>query len=111
METANGIVFSESGSPGKDGGINSAGSFSYTAPDGTDIHLQYVADENGFQPQGDHLPVAPSSPTRSPTSSSGRSSSPKRKTPATPAEIFHALTVLLVIEALKRLDSSRLSIC
>nr|XP_027239209.1 cuticle protein AMP1A-like [Penaeus vannamei] len=51
METANGIVFSESGSPGKDGGINSAGSFSYTAPDGTDIHLQYVADENGFQPR------------------------------------------------------------
>nr|XP_027239229.1 cuticle protein AM/CP1114-like [Penaeus vannamei] len=45
-ETANGIVFSESGSPvGDEGAINSAGSFSYTAPDGTDVHLQYVADE------------------------------------------------------------------
>nr|XP_027239195.1 cuticle protein CP14.6-like [Penaeus vannamei] len=63
METANGIVFSESGSPvGEDGAIHSSGSFSYTAPDGSDIHLQYVADENGFQPQGDHLPVAPEFP-------------------------------------------------
>ncbi|XP_063587663.1 cuticle protein AMP1A-like [Penaeus indicus] len=62
METANGIVMSESGSPGEDGAINSAGSFSYTAPDGTDIHLKYIADENGFQPQGDHLPVAPEFP-------------------------------------------------
>ncbi|XP_063587657.1 cuticle protein CP14.6-like [Penaeus indicus] len=63
METANGIVMSESGSPvGDEGAINSAGSFSYTAPDGTKVHLQYVADENGFQPQGDHLPVAPEFP-------------------------------------------------
>ncbi|XP_037780451.1 cuticle protein AMP1A-like [Penaeus monodon] len=62
MEAANGIVISESGSPGDEGAINSAGSFSYTAPDGTDVHLQYVADEGGFQPQGDHLPVAPAFP-------------------------------------------------
>ncbi|XP_063587502.1 cuticle protein CP14.6-like [Penaeus indicus] len=63
METANGIVMSESGSPtGDEGAINSAGSFSYTAPDGTKVHLQYVADEGGFQPQGAHLPVAPEFP-------------------------------------------------
>ncbi|XP_042880017.1 cuticle protein AMP1A-like [Penaeus japonicus] len=63
METANGIVMSSLSSPdGPEGAINSAGSFSYTAPDGSDIHLQYVADENGFQPQGDHLPVAPEFP-------------------------------------------------
>nr|XP_027239230.1 cuticle protein AMP1A-like [Penaeus vannamei] len=61
-ETANGIVVSEHGTPGLEGAINSAGSFSYTAPDGTDVHLQYVADENGFQPQGAHLPVAPEFP-------------------------------------------------
>ncbi|XP_029709541.1 cuticle protein CP14.6-like [Aedes albopictus] len=36
------------------------GSFSYTAPDGQIITLTYVADENGFQPQGAHLPVGPS---------------------------------------------------
>nr|XP_027239237.1 endocuticle structural glycoprotein SgAbd-2-like [Penaeus vannamei] len=61
-ETANGIVVSEHGTPGDKGAINSAGSFSYTAPDGTDVHLQFVADENGFQPQGAHLPVAPEFP-------------------------------------------------
>ncbi|XP_050342355.1 putative protein TPRXL [Nymphalis io] len=35
------------------------GSFSYTAPDGTVITLRYIADENGFQPIGDHLPRSP----------------------------------------------------
>ncbi|XP_062551909.1 cuticle protein CP14.6-like [Armigeres subalbatus] len=37
------------------------GSFQYTAPDGQVISLTFTADENGFQPQGAHLPVAPSS--------------------------------------------------
>ncbi|XP_042888220.1 cuticle protein CP14.6-like [Penaeus japonicus] len=62
FETANGIVVSEHGAPGVEGAISSAGSFSYTAPDGTPVSLQFVADENGFQPQGAHLPVAPEFP-------------------------------------------------
>ncbi|XP_047469460.1 cuticle protein AMP1A-like [Penaeus chinensis] len=62
VETGDGIVVSESGAPSADGGINSAGSYSYTAPDGTPVHVEFVADENGFQPQGDHLPVAPEFP-------------------------------------------------
>ncbi|XP_042856743.1 cuticle protein AMP1A-like [Penaeus japonicus] len=63
VETANGIVMSEAGSPtGLEGAINSAGSFSYTAPDGTPVVVKYVADENGFQPQSDLLPVAPAFP-------------------------------------------------
>ncbi|CAG7829836.1 unnamed protein product [Allacma fusca] len=34
------------------------GVISWTAPDGQVITLRYVADENGFQPIGDHLPKA-----------------------------------------------------
>ncbi|XP_037780431.1 cuticle protein AMP1A-like [Penaeus monodon] len=62
VETGDGIVVSESGAPSADGGINSAGSYSYTAPDGTPVHVDFVADEKGFQPQSDLLPVAPEVP-------------------------------------------------
>ena len=34
------------------------GSFSYTADDGKVYTVNYIADENGFQPQGEHIPVA-----------------------------------------------------
>ncbi|XP_073956985.1 larval cuticle protein LCP-17-like [Choristoneura fumiferana] len=65
-ETSNGIAASAQGDI-KD--FNSdhasqsvAGQFRYTSPDGTPVEVSYVADENGFQPKGDHLPVAPQIP-------------------------------------------------
>ncbi|XP_047469451.1 larval cuticle protein LCP-17-like [Penaeus chinensis] len=63
FETGNGISFSQAGSPdGDEDAVIKAGEYSYTAPDGTEIHLRFVADDNGFQPEGDHLPVAPEFP-------------------------------------------------
>ncbi|XP_012056326.1 PREDICTED: endocuticle structural glycoprotein SgAbd-8-like [Atta cephalotes] len=66
-ETENGIAASEQGSPQPvgpkgDPAVVAQGQFQYTAPDGTPIALQYTADENGFHPQGTHLPIAPNVP-------------------------------------------------
>lgn len=38
------------------------GQFAYTSPEGQRIQLTYIADENGFQPTGDHLPTPPPIP-------------------------------------------------
>lgn len=38
------------------------GSYQYTADDGTPISVSYIANENGFQPQGEHLPTPPPIP-------------------------------------------------
>ncbi|KAK7078331.1 hypothetical protein SK128_001386 [Halocaridina rubra] len=63
FESENGIRFSEGGSPdGPENTIVSAGQYSFIAPDGTEVVVKYVANENGFQPQSDHLPVAPEFP-------------------------------------------------
>ncbi|KAG8236550.1 hypothetical protein J437_LFUL016867 [Ladona fulva] len=35
------------------------GTYRFTSPEGKTFVLSYVADKNGFQPTGDHLPVAP----------------------------------------------------
>lgn len=49
-ETSNGIKANENGELkqiGEEKGIAAQGGYSYTAPDGTVISVQYVADENG----------------------------------------------------------------
>jgi len=38
------------------------GQFAYKSPEGVAVRLVYTADENGFQPQGDHLPQPPPIP-------------------------------------------------
>ena len=60
FETDNGISREEEGD-----GAQVTGSYSYTADDGTLVEITFVADENGFQPQGDVLPTPV--PTEYPT--------------------------------------------
>ncbi|XP_076175504.1 cuticular protein 18 [Ptiloglossa arizonensis] len=63
-ETANGIQAQEVGYLKYAGSTAEAqeaqGSYSYTAPNGEVVQVSYVANENGFQPQGSHIPTIPS---------------------------------------------------
>lgn len=38
------------------------GEYSYEAPDGQVVNVQYTADEHGFRAQSDHIPTAPPIP-------------------------------------------------
>lgn len=61
-ETSNGISGQESAVLQNAGSENEAlavrGSYSYTGADGQQYTVNYVADDNGFQPEGAHLPKA-----------------------------------------------------
>ncbi|XP_046868311.1 pupal cuticle protein Edg-78E [Drosophila willistoni] len=56
-ETSNGIQTQEAGNAN---GVT--GAFTFISPEGEPISLSYVADENGFQPSGAHLPTPPPIP-------------------------------------------------
>lgn len=62
-ETSDGVSRSEQAELKNAGQENEAlsvrGTITWIAADGQTYTLNYLADENGFQPQGDHLPVAP----------------------------------------------------
>lgn len=64
-ETEDGIKVEASGyqkqlgAEPENSGTVAKGSYSYTAPDGVKISVTWVADENGFQPIGDHIPTPP----------------------------------------------------
>ena len=65
FESADGTKVSESGNQKQVGpkpediGTVSKGSYSFTTPDGVVLTVNWVADENGFQATGDHLPTPP----------------------------------------------------
>ncbi|KAE8744066.1 Cuticle Protein CPR RR-1 6 [Frankliniella occidentalis] len=65
-ETANGIKADARGALNNAGSENEAlsvqGSYSFVGDDGVTYTVTYVADENGFQPQGAHLPTPPPIP-------------------------------------------------
>ncbi|XP_053614666.1 pupal cuticle protein 36-like [Plodia interpunctella] len=60
FETSNGIRADASGVATN--GVQSHGSFGYKGDDGQDYSITYTADENGYQPQGAHLPTPPPIP-------------------------------------------------
>ncbi|XP_047020606.1 larval cuticle protein LCP-17-like [Helicoverpa zea] len=65
FETNNGIVAEAVGTTKQVGdsvAVVSQGTYRYVAPDGTPVEIVYTADENGYQPQGAVLPVAPPVP-------------------------------------------------
>ncbi|KAL4706566.1 hypothetical protein ACJJTC_015764 [Scirpophaga incertulas] len=69
-ETDNGIAAQEQGTPRNFGGNPpvvpdvAQGSFSWTSPEGQVVSISYVADENGYQPQGDAIPTPPPVPAQ-----------------------------------------------
>ncbi|KAF7266371.1 endocuticle structural glycoprotein SgAbd-4-like [Rhynchophorus ferrugineus] len=65
-ETENGIAAQEQGvlkSLPEGAGTAAQGSYQYISPEGIPVSVQYVADENGFQPQSDILPTPPPIPS------------------------------------------------
>ncbi|CAH0627165.1 unnamed protein product [Chrysodeixis includens] len=70
VETDNGIAAQAQGTPRDFGGnppivpVVAQGSFSWVAPDGQNIAISYIADENGYQPSGDAIPTPPPVPAQ-----------------------------------------------
>ncbi|KAM0724993.1 Larval cuticle protein LCP-17 [Formica fusca] len=62
-ETGNGIQAQEEGHLNNVGtdqeALEARGSYSYTDNEGNTFQISYVANENGFQPEGAHLPQVP----------------------------------------------------
>ncbi|KAL1138371.1 hypothetical protein AAG570_008435 [Ranatra chinensis] len=89
-ETGNGISVNEQGvvkNPGQKDleAMTAQGSFSYTAPDGQVITVRWVADENGFRPEGAHLPTPPPIPA---AIAASLQALPQQPQPGRPGQFF-----------------------
>nr|XP_027208989.1 uncharacterized protein LOC113802583 [Penaeus vannamei] len=85
FEAANGIRFSQAGSPdGDDDAVIKAGEYSYTAPTAPRSMSSLWLTRTASSPRAPTCPWLPSSPTRSLSSFSTRSPSPPRRTPPAP---------------------------
>ncbi|XP_050301291.1 pupal cuticle protein 20-like [Anthonomus grandis grandis] len=60
-ETGNSISAEEQGEA-RGQGTKAHGSYSYTSPEGEVVSISYTADENGYNPQGSHIPTPPPIP-------------------------------------------------
>ncbi|XP_072943008.1 uncharacterized protein [Epargyreus clarus] len=60
FEAENGIYAEENGVATN--GVEAQGGYTYTGDDGQIYSIRYTADQNGFVPQGDHLPTPPPIP-------------------------------------------------
>ncbi|KAF7274223.1 hypothetical protein GWI33_013105, partial [Rhynchophorus ferrugineus] len=60
-ETGNSISAEEHGDA-RGAGTKAQGSFAYVSPEGQRVSVSYTADENGFVPQGSHIPTPPPIP-------------------------------------------------
>ncbi|KAL4706520.1 hypothetical protein ACJJTC_015718 [Scirpophaga incertulas] len=64
-ETSNGIAAASTGTLKKVDNVDTLtvqGQYQYISPEGVPVQLSYVADEYGYQPKGDILPVGPPVP-------------------------------------------------
>ncbi|ROT72355.1 Cuticle protein AMP3 [Penaeus vannamei] len=82
FETSNGIKTEKVGTPGSKGQSNMQGAFSFPFPEGGVAEFTYVADEFGYQPSSDLLPVPLPSPPTSTDSSRSPSSKGLRESPS-----------------------------
>ena len=61
-ESGDGTQAQESGFLKDADSPSAQGGFSFTSPEGINFQIQYTADENGFLPQGNHIPTPPPIP-------------------------------------------------
>ncbi|XP_037088878.1 endocuticle structural glycoprotein SgAbd-2-like [Pollicipes pollicipes] len=95
FQTDNGISRDEQGDANQ-----VTGSYSYTGDDGVPVSISFVADVNGFQPQGDVLPTpvpteyptpdVPLSPEANPNFAGRGQAQPSYSTPAAPSRFYGA---------------------